>query len=350
MLSSKKDSPDNKWRDETSFSTQLDYIKYIQGQPFSVQLLMAEANLPVAQRLVASYYFDKKDFKAHLFWIKKSADNSDPMSLIMLADYHVAKNELDEAMTCADKAMVAAKNLTDKNYLEHINSVLTDTLFNIGLKSTQANAVDRAKKAWEKAVTFNCTASALNLIQLNIEANNFKEALFYTDLALYFSKDYSKPEQQKEYRSECHMLRGIIKFEVLGEKVPYSDLLDVVSEFQKSIAYKKNERNTANLEQVLNGVSAENKSSLMEASQTLAFENGTYKTVTEVLHSAGKNKEEVAQWIEYQDPRVASTPEPTTTSEVRLSLLLKDLGTFSLRDNPGPQTQDNDDQEKCSIM
>lgn len=139
-----------------------------------------------------------------------------------------------------------------------------------------------------------------------------------------------------------------------GDKVNYTEFLDIVSELQKSIAYKKGEQNSSKLEEILNLVNSEEiKNQLISDSTTLAFENGTYKTCAEFFSSAGKSKEEVAEWIKYQDPRISkantSSSAPIPDEKDALNDLLKNLGMFAQADSCH-STEGNDKEQKCSIM
>lgn len=150
MFANKKESKqEHNWRDEASFPTQLAYIEYIRAQPFATQLMMAKANLPAAQRLVALHYCDQNDMKQHLFWLKESAKNNDPMSLLTLANFSIQSNNIDEAIVLTDKVVELKKNLSDQDYIESINEILSDMFFNIGLQCAESKELDKAKKAWE---------------------------------------------------------------------------------------------------------------------------------------------------------------------------------------------------------
>lgn len=204
------------------------------------------------------------------------------------------------------------------------------------------------------AVTFNCYAAAFNLAQVHIETGHLKEALFYTELALYFSHDIHEQKERNSYRANSHYLRGCIKFKMTGAEVGYTEFLDIVSELQKSIAYKKEEQNSSKLEAILSLVDSEKiKSQLISNSTTLAFENGTYKTCAEFFSSAGKSKEEVAEWIKYQDPRTSkantSSSAPIPDEKDALNNLLKNLGMFAQAEGCH-STEGNDKEQQCSIM
>lgn len=328
MFVSKKIKHENPtWKNETDFATQSDYVNYLEKLSHVVLKHMAKQNIPVAQRILAAYYYDEKKSKKHVLWMTKSAENGDPVSSLMLAEHHTKNHKFDIALSLVDKTIAETKKITDKEYYHHINGSIGSVLIHIGLAGMDDEAFEYAKKALEKAIPYNFIVSTQKLTLLHLQMENSVQALHYADLALFFSKNIPDSDSRDAYRAECHLLRGIAQFQGFKPETAYSDYLAAISDFQISITYKKNEQNVNHLERAIARVSVENRTNLLSDSKTLKLENGLVKTWAEFIKTFGYTSDEFAVWLEYPDPRNPS-PQKSINPEEHFSLMFEKWGIF----------------------
>src|SRR5262245_34261832 len=93
----------------SEFTSQSKFIEYFHQLPLETQLEMANANIPIAQRMVAAHFYDQKDFTTSQRWWHRAAENKDAVALLHQAEVAILIPDL-EAVEQYYKSMLEAIN------------------------------------------------------------------------------------------------------------------------------------------------------------------------------------------------------------------------------------------------
>jgi len=312
-------SGQTKWNDAASYQTQAEYIDYIQSLSLKTQQEMAHAGVVVAQRMLASYFHDQKDYDQSTYWWKKAAENNDPVAILHQADVCRLVKLPDDAQLCCDRALDAVNDCKDHDFVSFIKEIAADTLtriavlyFESGLELHRQKDVEGAKRCWIKAADLGEPSAAYNVATM-FKTTRPKDAIHYLDLVLFLSQ---QADNINKYRADAHNMLGTILAEALPQQCKYNELLEIITHFRKAIAYKQDPSYQHNLDQLMKIVTDKSIwQQLMMDSEPLEYKNGIIKTTSETLSHPNMSKEQVETWLQYQDPRSKRQKAAAKTSE-----------------------------------
>lgn len=297
-----------KWDQIGDHPSHASYIKYLQSLSLAEQIHKAKKNDVIAQRMLATHYYDQEEYETALFWGEKALANKDPITLIERANLYIQQGKFQEAKSTCNEALLQVHASIDKDFISAVVDIADETLmrvavvlFNEGLKKHKAKDLVGALNDWKQASDFDPNA-AYNSALLLHKNHNLSEAIFYVKLALFLS---TRHVDKQNFRGVAHNLLGMLLAEMLPKKCSYIELLEVVTHAQKAIAYSNGDKlYKSNLDGFMRSISDENiKNNLLKDSEVLSFKNGIFKTVSEMLSHPTKTEAETQVWLAYEDPR-----------------------------------------------
>lgn len=338
----------NHWKHESDFNTHEEYVNYIQSLPFSSQLKIAEANIPVAQRVLAAYYHDLKKFDESAIWWKKAAKNEDPLALLHETEESLIAEKIDQAKSFHASALNVIKKTNDikfkKFVLEVANNISNKfvfSFFNLGLKKYEENKLEEAKELWKQAADLGSPAAAYNIAKL-VKDENPKEAIYYSNLTLFLSQG-PNADNSNELRAAAHNLLGTLLADSLSKEANYKELEEIVAHFKKAEAYEKDRGANENLNKFIRIIPDEEiKKTLLKETEVILFNNGIYKTISEMLSHPFISPTKTNNWLTYPDPR---DEQKLSNEENEKNIKYLNKLTHSVYDSPLTQFSTNQSEQ-----
>lgn len=305
------------------FSDQEKFIDYFSALSISTQMTMAENGVAIAQRLVASYFHDKKDYAKSTVWWNKAATNKDPVALLHQADVCVLAKEFQQAKTYCDLALESLTDCKDSDFAEYVREIANNTMmriaaecFDLGVIKYNEQEMDGAKIYFNIAMDLGDPAAAFNLAKIEHAIKNYKKAIFCLEMTLFLAEESNSPS---EFRGAAHNMLGTIKADLLPDKVNYKDILEVAGHFQKANLYVNNAGYRENKNAFLGTLPASIKSSILTDSAPLKYKNGIVKTFHETMAKPDISEKELGEFLSYSDPRKLTMKENNVGEEKEIN-------------------------------
>ena len=105
------------WKKPSDFKTESEFGKYFHTLPIETQIEMAEANIPVAQRHLASSYYVNGEHEKSISLLHKASANGDPVALLQEAQVNLMNEDFVQAKTYLLLAFAKIDESKDEEFI-----------------------------------------------------------------------------------------------------------------------------------------------------------------------------------------------------------------------------------------